>query len=275
MAKAPVPGKVKTRLSPPLSPAQAAALNADFLRDTLANLGAAAAQCAADCVVSYTPVGQENAFAGILPEGTLLAPQRGDGFGERLLATATDLFHCGFSAVCLIDSDSPTVPTGEFVRAAEALLPERGKASDRVVLGRSDDGGYYLLGMTQPHAHLFEDIRWSTEAVAAETEQRAAELGLPLTRLATWYDVDDAASLERLRGEFAAQLGMTPGALQGYAAPHTRAFLRRLDGTSPGTPDTLVASGGAGPGASPGASPAAGDAAPARAGAGGSVHGSR
>ncbi len=234
MAKAPVAGKVKTRLSPPLTPEEAAALNADFLRDTLANLAAAARQCAGCCVVSYTPVGHEAAFTGILPADTLLLPQRGDGFGERLLATAEDLFACGFSAVCLIDSDSPTVPTAEFVSAAKALLPAPREVADSAVLGRSDDGGYYLLGMTRPHARLFADIAWSTEVVADQTEQRAAELGLPLTRLATWYDVDDAASLARLRGEFAAD------AVPGYAAPHTRAFLRVLDGSSADTP---VASG--------------------------------
>ncbi len=234
MAKAPIAGKVKTRLSPPLTPAQAAALNCDFLRDTLANLGEAAAQCAADCVVSYTPVGQEAAFTSILPESTLLVPQRGDGFGERLLATAADLFACGFSAVCLIDSDSPTVPTAEFVRAAQTLLPANGEdraVLSRVVLGRSGDGGYYLLGLAHPHARLFADIDWSTERVADQTEQRAAELALPLTQLATWYDVDDAASLARLRAEFASELASGPA--HAYPAPHTRAFLRALDAHLP------------------------------------------
>ncbi len=243
MAKAPIPGKVKTRLSPPLTPAQAAALNAEFLRDTFANLGAAARQCPAACVVSYTPAGQEAAFEGILPPDTLLVLQRGDGFGERLLATATDLFRCGFSAVCLIDSDSPTVPTAEFVRAVVTLLPSQllpspilplqlspSQASDAtrkpVVLGRSDDGGYYLLGITEPHARLFADISWSTGAVADETEQRAGELGLELTHLATWYDVDEEATLTRLRMELDGASGMPSG---GFAAPHTRLFLRNLN----------------------------------------------
>ncbi len=234
MAKAPIAGKVKTRLSPPLTPAQAAALNAEFLRDTFANLGAATRQCPAACVVSYTPAGQEAAFNGILPDDTLLILQRGDGFGERLLATATDLFGCGFSAVCLIDSDSPTVPTAEFVRAAVTLLqplqppqpPQPNLATRKpVVLGRSDDGGYYLLGITEPHARLFADINWSTGAVADETEQRAAELGLALTHLATWYDVDEEATLTRLRMELDDTHGTTS---PGFAAPHTRLFLRTL-----------------------------------------------
>ena len=225
MSKAPVPGKVKTRLSPPLTPTEAAALNAEFLRDTLVNLGAAAEVCNAAPVVSYTPVGEEDAFAGILPPGTLLVPQHGGDFGERLLHTAEDLFRCGFHAVCLIDSDSPTVPTEEFVRAAETLLPAPGTSHDGVILGRSDDGGYYLLGMTRPHANLFARITWSTERVAAETAERAAELHLPLTHLRTWYDVDDRHSLERLRREMAGDADVPVG----YPAPHTRGFLQTLD----------------------------------------------
>src|SRR5271170_4759016 len=92
MAKAPRPGKVKTRLSPPLTPEQASDLNACFLRDTIASLHAATLAAPAKWVISYTPIGQEAAFDGILPAGALLIPQRGNGFGERLLATAEDVF---------------------------------------------------------------------------------------------------------------------------------------------------------------------------------------
>ncbi len=233
MAKAPVPGTVKTRLSPPLTPDEAALLNTHFLRDTLASLGLAAEQCAADRVLSYTPVGQEEAFRGIAPEETLLVPQRGNGFGERLLFTAADLFRCGFSAVCLIDSDSPTVPPEEWVRAAQALLPGADEVAHRAVLGRSDDGGYYLLGLTAPHASLFENISWSTELVADETEAAAAAIDLPLTRLKTWFDVDDRYSLGRLRRELS---GNPSGVAQGYPAPHTRAFLEALAASENMTP---------------------------------------
>src|SRR5271169_2234858 len=92
MAKAPRPGKVKTRLSPPLTPEQASELNACFLRDTVASLHTATQLASAEWVISYTPIGEEAAFLGILDDGALLIPQRGDGFGERLLATAEDLF---------------------------------------------------------------------------------------------------------------------------------------------------------------------------------------
>jgi uncharacterized protein len=221
MAKAPRPGKVKTRLSPPLTPEQASDLNACFLRDTVASLHAATLTAPAEWVISYTPPGEESAFRGILPDGALLISQRGDGFGERLLATAEDLFSCGFAAVCLIDSDSPTVPTKEFVRAAKLLLAP----GQRAVLGPSEDGGYYLIGLQQPHAHLFEEIAWSTAVVTAQTLQRAAEIGIPIERLQPWYDVDDASSLSRLRSEFFDRPAELP---RGYPAPESRAYLARL-----------------------------------------------
>ncbi len=221
MAKAPRPGKVKTRLSPPLTPEQASDLNACFLRDTVASLYAATVKAPAEWVISYTPIGEEAAFRGILRDGALLVPQRGDGFGERLLATAQDLFACGFAAVCLIDSDSPTVPTAEFVRATESLLAQ----GQRAVLGPSEDGGYYLLGLQQPHAHLFEDITWSTSVVTKQTLQRAAEIHLPIELLREWYDVDDANSLARLQAEFFDPQNNLP---RGFAAPETRAYLAQL-----------------------------------------------
>jgi rSAM/selenodomain-associated transferase 1 len=221
MAKAPRPGKVKTRLVPPLTPEQASVLNACFLRDTVTSLQNASAAAPAEWLVSYTPVGEEAAFQGILPDGALLIPQRGEGFGERLLLTAEDLFACGFSAVCLIDSDSPTVPTEEFVRATVELL----KPSERTILGPSEDGGYYLIGMQQPTARLFEDIAWSTSAVTAQTRERARDIGLEIKLLGEWYDVDDASSLRRLHDELLDENSDIP---RGYAAPHTSEYLANL-----------------------------------------------
>src|SRR5437762_13805851 len=110
MTKAPQAGKVKTRLTPPLTPEEAAALNICFLRDTTAAISQAATNGGARGLAVSTPVGAEEAYAGILPEDVELVPQRGDGFGERLSFATEDLFSLGFSSVCLIDSDSPTVP---------------------------------------------------------------------------------------------------------------------------------------------------------------------
>src|SRR5271154_5673219 len=77
MAKAPKAGHVKTRLSPPLDPHQAAALNIAFLRDTIACLKEVEAAAEATAVLSYTPIGEEANFAGVIPDDVPLIPQRG------------------------------------------------------------------------------------------------------------------------------------------------------------------------------------------------------
>ena len=221
MSKAPRPGKVKTRLSPPLTPEEAAALNICFLRDTTANIAAVAAGGKAAGLVCYTPVGDEVAFDGLLPEGFALIAQRGDGFGERLHLAATDILACGYGAVCLIDSDSPTLPQGALEAAVETLR----QPGDRVVLGGSDDGGYYLIGLKQAHAAPFERITWSTATVHAETVERTREAGLELVELPVWYDVDDAATLEVLERELLGGLKPSFAQVAGFDAQRTREFL--------------------------------------------------
>lgn len=224
MAKAPRPGKVKTRLAPPLTLEQSAALNICFLRDTTANIAAVAGQGSATGILCYTPVGDEEAFDGLLPDGFQLIAQRGDGFGERLHCAATDLLACGFAAVCLIDSDSPTLPQVALQVAVDVLL----QPGDRVVLGGSDDGGYYLIGLKAAHAAPFERITWSTGSVLVETRERVAEAGLTLVDLPTWYDVDDGATLRVLAAEVLDGLRPAFATTDGYDARHTRAFLRQL-----------------------------------------------
>jgi rSAM/selenodomain-associated transferase 1 len=228
MAKAPRPGKVKTRLSPPLSPEQAAAINTCFLKDTTTNIAALAEERRCVGVISYTPVGDEHLFEGLLPQGYRLVPQRGDGFGERLLTTAQDLMACGFSSVCLIDSDSPTVPMEAFATAVDALQ----RPGDRIVLGPSQDGGYYLIGMKHAHIEPFENITWSTSSVFAETVAAIETAGIELVILPLWYDVDDAATLSILRAELIDGLQPSFTSVPGYAAEYSLGFLRQLDGSA-------------------------------------------
>ena len=220
MTKAPRAGKVKTRLTPPLTPEEAAALNICFLRDTAAAFSTAAATGPAQGMGVFTPLGQEAAYADILPSAFQLIPQRCDLFGDRLIAAAEDLFAVGFSSICLIDSDSPTVPLQAYVQAVKRL----NESGDRVVLGPSQDGGYYLIGMNKLHRRLFEEIDWSTERVAEQTIARANEIGLELELLPIWYDVDDRATLRRLCDELLDPKSNTGG----YEAPATREFLARL-----------------------------------------------
>ncbi|MEJ0015501.1 MAG: DUF2064 domain-containing protein [Acetobacteraceae bacterium] len=226
MAKAPRPGFAKTRLCPPLHPAQAAALSAAFLRDITENLALAARDAPVHGCVAYAPAGAEDLFDGhlapdtalLLADGTPPMPPDVQGFGRCLLHAVQAMLAAGFAAACVLNSDSPTLPT-EVLRLAARLLLAPG---ERVVLGPADDGGYYLLGVKRAHARLFADIAWSTSGVAAATQARADELGLDVAVLPAWYDVDDAAALARLVAGDAA-----PG-LQPYPAPFTRACLARI-----------------------------------------------
>jgi uncharacterized protein len=226
MTKAPRAGKVKTRLVPPLTNEEAAQLNSCFLQDTAAAIsvccsdltGADPAWSIVHGIAVYTPVGAESDYAEILSADFSLLPQRGEGFGERLYFAAEDLFKSGFKAVCLIDSDSPTVPAENFSKAIELLaLP-----GNRIVLGPCDDGGYYLIGLKQLHREVFERIDWSTERVFEQTRRRAAQIGVEVHELPRGFDVDDRATLHRLCDELLGE-----DARDGVA-PRTQEFLRKL-----------------------------------------------
>jgi uncharacterized protein len=219
MAKAPRVGEVKTRLVPPLSPEQAAALSTAFIRDIAENILAAAESAPIHGYVAYSPPGSEAAFAGVLPDGIRLLPPRSIGLGASLRHGAQDLLAEGYGAVCLVNADSPNLPTAFLVEAVQALQ----QAGDRVVLGPAEDGGYYLIGLKRPHARLFEEIEWSTERVFAQTLDRAVELRLDTVSLPRWYDVDDIASLRRVADEI-----LGAGAPGAYAAPNTARLLRDL-----------------------------------------------
>src|SRR5690242_16605626 len=136
MAKVPLAGEVKTRLVPPLTAAEAAELSICFLRDMAANIESLSRTTAAAGLVVYTPAGAETAFDGVLPRGFDLLVQRGANLGERLCNATGDLLEQGYSAVCLINSDSPTLPQWILTRAIELLS----RAGDRVVLGAAEDG---------------------------------------------------------------------------------------------------------------------------------------
>nr|WP_294523356.1 TIGR04282 family arsenosugar biosynthesis glycosyltransferase [uncultured Rhodopila sp.] len=238
MAKAPRPGFSKTRLCPPLQPDQAARLSAAFLRDITENIALAARDAPIAGYIAYAPAGAEASFEGHLAPGTglLLAdgsppmPPGVQGFGRSLLHAIMAMLELGHGSAVVLNSDSPTLPTALLARTAAALAGD----GDRVVLGPADDGGYYLLGMKAAYAHLFADIAWSTDSVAETTRLRAAQLGLEVVELPSWYDVDDQAALDRLLRETetpAISNGLLP-----YAAPVTAVAMSRigLRTTNPG-----------------------------------------
>ncbi len=190
MAKAPRAGEVKTRLCPPLSAEEAAELSRCFLVDTLAKVNLLGA---ATPVLSYTPDEARDFFQALAP-GFLLLPQRGVDLGARMAHCFAQLFHRGYTDVLLMGSDLPTLPQDVLWQALDLMA----QPQTDVVLGPSEDGGYYLIGLRTLHRELFEAMTWSTSRVLAETVERAETKGLQVAYLPDWFDVDTPEDLERL-----------------------------------------------------------------------------
>jgi rSAM/selenodomain-associated transferase 1 len=225
MAKASIAGRAKTRLCPPLSFEQAAALNTAFLQDAAANIVAAGRRVPIRGYAAYGPPGAQSAafFKSIMPASFGLIEAWHACFGDSLHGTIQEMLARGHESAVVVNADSPTLPTSLLIEAAEALA----RPGDRAVLGPSSDGGYYLLGLKRAYGRVFEGIAWSTEEVAQQTLARAAEIGLPVHTLPIWYDVDDITSLQRLFAEFTDGMDLMDG-LQRYAAEHSRARIRAL-----------------------------------------------
>jgi rSAM/selenodomain-associated transferase 1 len=221
VCKTPAPGKSKTRLSPPLREEECATLSACFIQDLSRTIETLTRDGDVTGYAVYTPLGSEDALRRLLPPNFRLVPQCEGDLGERLSRATIDLLDAGHDGVILIGSDSPTLPASILRAAADAL-----RRGDNVVLSPAHDGGYTLVGLSQPHPRLFEDMPWSTAAVYQLTLRRAVEIGLPVVNVPGWYDVDDNASLQILEDEIAGK-GVTFSGIQGADAPATRAFLRQ------------------------------------------------
>jgi uncharacterized protein len=223
MAKASTPGITKTRLVPPLRFEEAAAFNTAFLQDVAANLMAAGQQAEITGYMAFGPPGSEGFFERTLGRNIGLISAWRPHFGDCLLLAIEAILARGHSAAVVLNSDSPTLPTSLLVKTAEVLA----RPGDCAVLGPSTDGGYYLLGLKQAHRRMFEDITWSTEHVAAQTLERAREIGLDVHLLPAWYDVDDLQSLRMLHEDIRRE-GRGPRANAPTPAIHTAALIDRL-----------------------------------------------
>ncbi|MCS6926313.1 MAG: TIGR04282 family arsenosugar biosynthesis glycosyltransferase [Candidatus Binatia bacterium] len=213
-AKAPVAGEVKTRLCPPLSPADAAELSRCFLVDTVER---ACSLTGVEVYVAITPPDSEPTFRALLPFPVHYIPQRGESLGEREVNVFADLLSQGFSSVVLIGSDIPTLPLSHL-RGAFAQLDQ---SQCDAVFGPSHDGGYYLVGMRTVHRELFENIVWSTSQVLAQTLVQARRHRLRVSMAPPWYDVDTVEDLQRLADDLRGHSGAAD-------APRTRACVERL-----------------------------------------------
>jgi len=200
MAKVPGAVPVKSRLHGALTPERATALYRCFLLDRLEALARVPGIAP---VVAFAPAHAAAAMADLAPAGFTLVAQHDGDLGERLTALLGGLCAAGHPGAIAMDSDSPTLPMDYVTRAVDVLASD---AAD-VVLGPCDDGGYYLVGARVPRAALFEGIPWSTDAVLAATLERARRLGLRVSLLPAWFDVDTEGDLRRLHTEMRAGAG--------------------------------------------------------------------
>jgi rSAM/selenodomain-associated transferase 1 len=220
MCKAPQPGRTKTRLGAAIGAVGAAQLSACFLQDVAAAIEDVPPQLGRTGYGVYAPADGQTALRQLLPSSFGLLLQADAAFGNVLHGATRDLLAMGHDCVVLVNGDSPTLPTALLVETIETLR----RGGDRMVLGPASDGGYYLIGLKQPHRRLFEEIDWGTGVVAGQTLERARQIGLESVVLREWYDVDDAETLRWLQDELA---GRSDRFQHGGAAAATRAYFGR------------------------------------------------
>lgn len=206
MAKAPIPGTVKTRLR--LPPEDAARLQEALIRDAVGK-----ARTLAPTTVAGAPGDRLHLIQTLLPDDVPLIPQPEGDLGDRMLDGARALFAAAPEPVLILGTDAPTLPPRAIAKAANSL-----DTHDISVIP-SSDGGYVLLGLREAYRAVFSGIGWSTPAVYGQTLQRIEEAGLSVYEGAPWRDVDEPGDLARLRGE----LGACPG-----LAPRTAEVLRLM-----------------------------------------------
>ncbi len=212
-AKAPVPGKVKTRLHTEFSPEAAAQLHGCFLRDQAARL--LTARPGFEGWISVAGDSDHPVIAEIAAMGVRRVPQPGDSLGDRMACAVEMGLDEGYDSVTLIGSDSPTLPTAHIDAAAEMM--------DRfdVAFGPSTDGGYVSVTTRRLLPVFREPIAWSTERTLIESLDAVRGAGLLAGLGAFWYDVDHAVDVAFLRRHLDL---MGPGAE--VVAPRTHAWLR-------------------------------------------------
>jgi rSAM/selenodomain-associated transferase 1 len=193
LARAPS-AKGKTRLTAHLPADRALALRTALFLDTLDVVCATALPV----IVSFTPVDARDEMSTLVPDARLV-PQVGVGLGERMHRAIDDGLAAGFDAVVLIGSDLPTLPASYIYDAIAQLKGVDGiRVPPDLILGPSEDGGFYLVGARHPLPDIFRDVPWDGPAVLRSVVEAARALALRVAFTPEWWDVDKPEDLERL-----------------------------------------------------------------------------
>ncbi|HJX74266.1 MAG TPA: TIGR04282 family arsenosugar biosynthesis glycosyltransferase [Candidatus Deferrimicrobiaceae bacterium] len=192
LAKAPIPGQVKTRLCPPLTGKEAAVLYACLLEDTAAEM---ARLRRVHRYLFFSPPGSEGFFRRDPFSVFEPLPQSGGNLGERMANAFRTAFERGFARAVLVGADCPVL-SASLVRAAFREL----SSSAGAVFGPSDDGGFYLIALSSNAPSLFRGVDWGTASVLSEVSLRCRTAGIPYALLPPGFDidtVDDVTALAR------------------------------------------------------------------------------
>lgn len=187
-AKVPRPGAVKTRLTPTVSPSEAARLYTAFLRDTLRQV----VRLDVSVRLYLAPPLPDQGIGGV-PTEVSLHEQKGDGLGDRMKRAFQETLQEGYERTLVMGSDHPTLPLS-FLRQADRTL----RTPQSICVGPTEDGGFYLLGMSTFYPELFDEMRYSHSRVFSDTLARAGQTEARLTVLPQWYDVDTPQDLNRM-----------------------------------------------------------------------------
>lgn len=190
-AKEPVNGNVKTRLRDCLPERDRTRLYKAFVEDTLI-----LARKVKDAKKILAFASDRNPrYLKSVATGFEMVKQKGRTLGDRMYNAFIYAHESKSRKTVIIGTDSPTLPSALVEKAFKAL------SRMDIVIGPSIDGGYYLIGMKEPCAHIFKGVRWSSASVLKQTLNKARSLGMTTELLKEWFDVDDYASLRRLKRE--------------------------------------------------------------------------
>lgn len=189
--RVPKPGVTKTRLLPILSGDQCARLHTAFLQD----LSAVYAQVQADLFVSYTLDPDWEMLKRVFPSAAGFFPQEGADLGEKMYNAIRHVLNQGYDSVILTGADLPPMTASHLESGFDGLT-----GAD-IVLGPTSDGGYYLVGMKQPHRAIFENQRYGEASVLECTVTAGKSAGLNVALTTPCDDVDTPEDLRALTGQ--------------------------------------------------------------------------